>query len=196
MLYADLTGLAVISCESLRFYAKMMDRDDIALITLGMVEGLDQVKIKDFLRSAFPSNQPYNFFRHYRKEQGEEANNTEKMGENKCDQPGQSFREQNGSLRMGVHDFLDFLEAAETVASDDDVVPSTKRFVAYDGDNQEVSVVPGVDLLYMFDVDCPRLLHGLDDAYKRVFKMKEAMPRGEWCMMNQVSAVNVIYFVW
>ena len=194
VLYADVTGLTEISGESLRFFAMMMDRDDFALITLGMVEGLDKKKIKNFLRSAFPSNQPYNFFRHYKKEHCEKADHVRKRGENESDETGQSFREQNGSLRMGVHDFLDFLDATETLACDDDGTLLSERFVAYDGDNQEVPVVPGVDLLYMFDVDCPKLLHGLDDAYKRAFKLKEALPRGEWCMMNNVSAVNVVLF--
>jgi hypothetical protein len=185
ILYADLRGLTSISIASQRFYAKMLDRDDFALITLGMVEGLDEETVKNFVRSAFPWNQPYNLFRHFRKE----TSKRNSRGKNKSDENDQPFLEQNGSLRMGVHDFLDFLDA--NAAGDSQ---STKTFVAYDGDDNEVPIVPGVDLLYMFDVDCPKLVHRLEDVYERQFKMKGAFPRGGWCMMSHVSAAKRLAF--
>ena len=90
---------------------------------------------------------------------------------------------------MGVHDFLDFLDANAAGGSQ-----STKTFVAYDGVDNEVPIVPGIDLLYMFDVDCPKLVHRLEYVYERQFKMKGAFLRGGWCMMSHVSASKLSTF--
>jgi hypothetical protein len=101
---------------------------------------------------------------------------------------GGEYVEMDGLLEMPIEQFLNYLdrrEAALDGAADANLVISTPG-----QPRLELDVIK--DVLYMIDLDLPRILPRTFDDFVSNFKMKEILPGGKWCMMNAVRKLSVI----
>jgi hypothetical protein len=90
--------------------------------------------------------------------------------------------------------YLDCRQAAlakggDATEADTKMVISSKTL----GEDLELDVVKGLeldvvkDVVYMIDLDMPKLLSTTYDDFVANFKLKRILPGGKWCMMNAVS---------
>ena len=58
---------------------------------------------------------------------------------------------------------------------------------------EKVNLIPlRHTVYYMTDVDMPKVLHEVEEQYRRTFKIQEILPAGAWCMMNHVRDHGVV----
>ena len=174
IILADFTGVDrhQISVETKQSLGEMMQRDDIALIFQGLCEGMNEEDVLQQIKYEFSNGKPYHKFRRFDKTVSAEGS--------------VSFVERDGFVDMPGEDFLKYLELARA-ASRSDATQPTDLFTFHDSKGTKQTVDPSQVVFYMTDVDIPKLLPELNDYYQEIFKMKEILPGGTWCMMNRVS---------
>jgi len=175
VILADFTGVDrhQISVETKRSLGEMMQRDDIALIFQGLCEGMNEEDVLQQIKREFSNGKPYHKFRRFDKTVSADGS--------------VSFVERDGFVDMPGENFLEYLEMARA-ASQSDATHPTGLFTFHDSKGTKQTVDPSQVVFYMTDVDIPKLLPQLNDYYLEIFKMKEILPGGTWCMMNRVSA--------
>lgn len=176
IILADFTGVDrhQISVETKQSLGEMMQRDDIALIFQGLCEGMNEEDVLQQIKYEFSNGKPYHKFRRFDKTVSAEGS--------------VSFVERDGFVDMPGEDFLNYLELARA-ASQSDATHPTDLFTFHDSKGTKQTVDPSQVVFYMTDVDIPKLLPELNDYYQEIFKMKEILPGGTWCMMNRVSTM-------
>jgi hypothetical protein len=95
------------------------------------------------------------------------------------------YEEMDGLLEMPIEQFFNYLDQREAAL---DGTADANLVIATPTPGQphlELDVIK--DVLYMIDLDLPRILPRTFDDFVSHFKMKEILPGGKWCMMNAVS---------
>eukprot|EP00977_Amphora_coffeiformis_P024058 scaffold14974_cov195-Amphora_coffeaeformis.AAC.65 len=166
---ADFSGIQEISEQSKEFLSQMMQRDDITVITQGIMHGFRQELWSQAAVNQACGNRWYHKFRHFR-----------------WDPVKESYVEQNGYLSMKVGDFCKYLCQRDCFLNHKNDHDKVFRFVNGQTPQQEIELDVENDVIYMLDLDMTKLLPQTYQDFVDNFKIKEMLPGGEWCMMNKV----------
>ena len=96
------------------------------------------------------------------------------------------YSECEGYTSMKVADYLRYLNMHQAGGSDN------KRFTFVDAEGKTHSIDTEDTVYYTTDVDLPKVLHEVEDQYRRTFKIEEILTAGAWCMMNHVRNHGVV----
>jgi hypothetical protein len=172
---ADFTGVAEqdVQLVDKLFYGKMMQRDDVTLVSKGLVENLDE-KYWDleFIKEAYGETRYHRFRIFKRMSDGSHVEAVER-----------------GFLSMRICDFVDYLDMRDEVLRQGS---ENKCFVFINGGGKQQMIDVVIDVLYMIDVDMIKLLPCLYADFRFAFKMKEILPGGDWCLTNAVGSFDLI----
>ena len=177
--YDETSRIVIANCSNVRdihwrhkqYIGQLMERDDVTLIMEGLVSNLAS-KIKDLnllmkeLRVSF-GEKTYHNFRIYRRVQD---------GSVVTYKPAEKF-----VTPMKVKDYVRYLNTLMGENPD--------HLFSYVNDKgREIKFKKATDVvLYMLDIDMTHNLLNLNAAFNSEFKMKEILPGGKWCMLNQIG---------
>lgn len=144
VLLGRFSTISEISTMDKLFLLKMMERDDISVVTEGMLRGIRSYVPVDEIENAFGEN-PYHKFRRF--------DRMERDGLN-------VYVESNQFVSMKVTDYIDYLTLL-TVEGGDRAFAFTDNY----GREHRIDDASRV-VFYMIDVDVPKFLPRMNDEYK------------------------------
>ena len=148
--------------EDLLFFGKLMQRDDLVVISKGLTMKLDSVdRASVFLEYLSGSKSVFHKFRRFQRR--------ENSGE---------YDEVDGHVAMTPETYVAYLESRRT--------GDQKATVTFD--YLGASITAGVHdvLLYMIDADVPQLFRQLEEVYKKELRWDAIYPGGSLCMMKDL----------
>ena len=169
ILLADFSGIQEIDAQGKEFLSRMMQRDDITVITQGVMHGLRQELWSQAAINHVCGNRWYHKFRHFQ-----------------WDPVKETYMEQNGYLSMKVGDFCKYLDQRECFLNHKNDKDKVFQFFTGQTPPREIKLDVEKDVIYMLDLDMSKLLPQMYQDFINSFKIKEMLPGGEWCMMNKV----------
>ncbi len=185
VLLADFSQLHgnTILYEDEKFLLMMMERDDITVISQGLVTGLDQTKWNLQYLSDYLGDKVHHRFRHF---QYQQSNISQHMDDQGQQANVKQIQEVDGFIAMKFSDYVRYLEAHQEATLQLDPPKETRfEFQGFSGQMQSIDVCN--DLLYMIDVDMVKLLPSLCQDFVDSFKLPEILPGGTHCMLHAVS---------
>jgi len=210
--FHDKAGKVVITETDERFMLLMMERNDITVVSEGLVNGLNKKMWNlDYIKRCV-GDRYYHKIRSFRKEtktQGDldkirfggkqklKVDNTDSIDEN---QSFISYKEEKGLKSMRILDYISYLKKRDEVlkqlnkhkkttdydlATKENVDDLQFEFSDHKGNSQIINVVDTV--LYLIDFDVSKMLPRLSENFKESFRFPGFLPGGKHCMMNSVS---------
>jgi len=169
ILYADFTGVSRedISTDDLRTYASALSNDHITVISLGLIN-------QNALNSKLWD------LRTIQKESGSRVHH--KFKRYTKTNPA-VYSEMDDLLEGPMGTFVDYLGAHVNHLENDTTEESSFGFRTEKGEPIQVN---SKEVIYMLDLDLPRILPRHFSEFSRNFKLHEIMPGGDWCMMNAI----------
>lgn len=190
----------VVTPEDKAYLLKMMERDDVTVISDGLLPSLDpELWCEKFIDGSI-GDIVYHHFRLFVRYSNDDGSRV-------------IYDESPGWISMHITDYLAYLKKRNQVLKnirkrrmDAGLDPFTtddydkhRRFdeevfeFEVSGKAEESLNVVN-DVLYMIDLDIVKYLPHLMDDFCKNFKLKEElMPGGKHCMMNSVSRIYMIY---
>lgn len=210
VLYADFrrpsgeSGDVVVTLEDEKFLLEMYERDDITVISEGLVSGLDKEKWTLDYMSRLAGDEYYHRFRRFDKQKVADIKPKKKSTKkSKADAPNEpendkfvavAHAEIDKMLSMKVKDFIGYLRKRGsaltklnegTLSAEEKTALCTYSFPDHIGVEHKIDVTETA--LYMLDYDMVKLLPTLYDDFQSCFKLKDCLPGGAHCMMNCVN---------
>lgn len=168
---ANFTNVCKIHWKHKQYIGQLMERDDVTLITEGLVSEL-VARMKDLnllikeLQLSFGDRVYHNFRSYHRTQVGSVV--TYKPAEKMV-------------TPMKVRDYVRYLNILRGEN------PNV-NFSYVNDKGKEVRFKKATDVVfYMLDVDMTEHLLNVNAAFKSEFKLKEILPGGRWCMTNQIA---------
>jgi hypothetical protein len=162
---------STITLEDEKFLLHMMERDDISLISEGLVKGLDRNQWRlSSIASLFGIDDYYHKFRRFNKLH---------LSDSKC-----TYKEVDGMLSMRIRDYFSYLELRRGFlehGSGDHLF----SFLNHEGAERTIDLTNTV--IYMIDLDMVQLLPTLYKDFESKFRLTGILPGGHHCLMNHVS---------
>jgi len=162
--------------EDEQFMLHVMERDDVTLISQGL---LDTTAIDPSLWTLqnFGASLNQDFFHRFRRFDTKVLDDgTEKIVE--VDVP----------YSMKIMDYCRYLDQrANYFQCEPQQQAENKDFVFTNHMGIEQRVDVGVSALYLIDMDIKKLLPELHDDFRSAFRFPAALPGGRFCMMNKVT---------
>mmetsp|Transcript_1622 Transcript_1622/g.2385 ORF Transcript_1622/g.2385 Transcript_1622/m.2385 type:complete len:1247 (+) Transcript_1622:125-3865(+) len=156
-----------------RFFLQMLERNDITVVSEGLVstETLDPGlwKLEHMQHSL--GGEYYHKFRRF-------DTTMDENGFEKC-------REVDSLLSMKIGNYIDYLNKRQDHLSEKLRDPRF-TFIDHEGNENNIQDV-GISALYMIDMDIIKSLPGLYSNFMESFKIRELLPGGLYCMMNKVT---------
>ncbi|CAB9515529.1 histone chromosomal protein 6 [Seminavis robusta] len=208
VLHADFRrsdGPPVVTYEDEKYMLNMFERDDVTVVSEGLVCGLDAHKWNLDYLSRVAGDEYYHRFRRFDKEDPEKMPSKPKKklspkdpgeGEETEDFEGGAHAEIDRCLSMKVSDFVRYVRQRGTALAVLDAVTSSEEieedglchFSWSDHNGEEQSVDVSKTVLYMIDYDMAKLLPTLYEDFKACYALGDAvLPGGSHCMMNCVN---------
>ena len=163
----DFSKVTVINEKHKLYLAEIMERDDITVISDGLVRPVDDLLhvLDCFEREN--KDTPFGYIRQFNRIVTGEDETYEEVSD--------------GHLTMAVSDYVEYIRILTGDHPD-------KPFSYKDQDGHIITVEKTSDVVfYMLDIFMPRLFTSFNNEFESNFKMKELLPGGEWCMLNPVS---------
>ena len=185
---ANKDGKIEVGREDEDFLFKMMERDDITVISEGLADSINSsLWTREYIEGCIGSEYHHKFRRFETKHlQG---------------QPATQPTEKEGWYSMKVSDYFDYLEKRQSVKSsalngaEVEQRDTSKDFTFIDSGGQTKTVNVDNESLYMIDVDLVKLLPHAFQDFQNSFKLPGILPGGSHCMMNAVSWLTAILLV-
>lgn len=155
-----------------RFMLDVMERDDITLVSQGL---LDMSALDHNLWSLdnIGASLDQEFFHRFRRfDTRQYKNGTEKI------------EEIDVLYAMQMMDYRRYLDQREGFLTHGQ---SERRFDFTDNMGKEHSIDVVTSALYMIDLDLYKFLPSLGDNFRSAFRYPSALPGGHYCMMNKVT---------
>ena len=182
---ANKDGKIEVGREDEDFLFKMMERDDITVISEGLADSINSsLWTREYIEGCIGSEYHHKFRRF-------ETNHLQ-------GQPATQPTEKEGWYSMKVSDYFDYLEKRQSVKSsalngaEVEQRDTSKDFTFIDSGGQKKTVNVDNESLYMIDVDLVKLLPQAFEDFQNSFKLPGILPGGSHCMMNAVSWFTVI----
>ena len=182
---ANKDGKIKVGREDEDFLFKMMERDDITVISEGLADSINSsLWTREYIEGCIGSEYHHKFRRF-------ETNHVQ-------GQPATQPTEKEGWYSMKVSDYFDYLEKRQSVKSsalngaEVEQRDTSKDFTFIDSGGQKKTVNVDNESLYMIDVDLVKLLPQAFEDFQNSFKLPGILPGGSHCMMNAVSWFTVI----
>ena len=187
VLLGDFVNDGAYVCEEDRqFLFKMMERDDVTVVTQGNAQELNpRVWNLQFMKSRLGTEFHHKFRRF-----------TKPSPSNQKKNPTE-YEEIDGFLVMKVASYIDYLEKRERLMSRKDVEELTDEellFPYHDADDNLKTLHLLNDVVYMIDFDIVKLLPELHQDLVSKLRLPECLPGGQKCMMNAVR-LRVMIFI-
>mmetsp|Transcript_2478 Transcript_2478/g.3628 ORF Transcript_2478/g.3628 Transcript_2478/m.3628 type:complete len:969 (-) Transcript_2478:1192-4098(-) len=166
-------GKFEIELEDERFFLQMLERNDIAVISEGLVstESLDPELWK---------------LQHMQNSLGKEYYHKFRRFDTSLDQNGfENCKEVDSLLSMKIEDYIEYLNKRQNHLSQKLEDPSF-TFIDHEGKEKTINDV-GISALYMIDMDMIKSLPGLHSNFMKSFRFRDLLPGGSYCMMNKVA---------
>jgi hypothetical protein len=176
-------GKVTIVHEDEVFLFKMMERDDITVISEGLADGINpSLWNKEYIRNCIGSEFHHKF-------RGFEKSSHKSFGGDVADDEDKEetvvqYEEMKNWYSMTVSDYYGYLDRRQLVQNSN-VESTTYSFSDSNGNEQAIDVSKVV--LYMVDVDMIKLLPQTYEDFRRNFKLPGILPGGSHCMMNAVN---------
>uniref|UniRef100_A0A7S2YQT9 JmjC domain-containing protein n=1 Tax=Entomoneis paludosa TaxID=265537 RepID=A0A7S2YQT9_9STRA len=186
-----------LSVSDLRDYAKVLERDDITVVSKGLFEASKRKPGLWDLRGI-------------QTESGDRVHHKFKRFVRTEDRA--IFKEEDYMLEGSIGTYIDYLDSHAKQSSQDNTQNAHSdigqrephinqeqegkedssnnenrqpfEFDFKDDEGKRVEINVDKDVLYMIDLDLPRIFPANYDDFVGNFKVKEILPGGEWCMMN------------
>ncbi|KAL7537548.1 hypothetical protein ACHAXR_007900, partial [Thalassiosira sp. AJA248-18] len=179
-------GKIKVAREDEAFLFRMMERDDITVISEGLADAINsKLWTREYIEGCIGAD-------YHHKVRGFETSSHENGPEK---QSAQQPTEKKGWYSMKVSDYFHYLEQRRSVKSaklgsskGDECLSLSENFAFTDSDGTEKSVNVDKEALYMIDVDMVKLLPQAFEDLQRNFKLPGILPGGSHCMMNAVNA--------
>jgi len=172
-------GQSVMTLEDSKFLFEMHERDDITVISRGL---LNMSKVDPSLWSL----------EYLRKCVGREFYHKFRRFDRIVDENGiETYTEKDTLYSMRFEDYVQYCERRESHLKEGraDVEEPTFTFEDHLGKTHILGVWSSA--LYMIDVDIKRLTPLLNENFLNSFELPAVLPGGSHCMMNSVSTVLV-----
>ena len=167
----NFTKVSVIDSEHKHYLGQLMERDDITVISEGLLLPITDLAYVLDAFSRENGDLPYETVRQF---------NRIKIGGR------ETYKEKtDGHVTMKVSDYVDYCNIIQGERPDQ---PFSYQDVL--GERQSFDKATDV-VFFMLDVYLPRHFQALNNEMKLDFKMKEILPGGDWCMLNAVSIINM-----
>ena len=169
---ADFSKVEWIHSRHKEYLAQLMERDDITVISQGLVEPVKDVnEFLEALRLSYGGENPYHTFRRF-----------DRVVKNGY----ATYRERTDKhITMTMGEYVEYLTIRTTNAKD-------KRFV-YSNLDGTVEIIEDATavVFYLLDLDLTQYFGKFNESFRESHKMKEILPAGAWCMLSHVSCVTV-----
>ncbi|KAG7346143.1 hypothetical protein IV203_005211 [Nitzschia inconspicua] len=180
VLMADfsLCGQKPINFQDSRFLFEMQERDDITVISRGLLD----------ISSLDPQFWDLNYLRDTR---GEDFFHKLRRFDRQIDSNGiESFMELDHLYSMKIKDFVRYCGLRESFLQKKLLDPDEEepQFTFVDHKDVQHNVGVWSSAFYMIDMDMARVLPDLYENFKASFKLPAVLPGGDNCMMNKVTA--------
>lgn len=172
------TDIQHIPSQDRQFLLEIMERDDVTVITEGLLNMIDPRKYNFKYLVNEMRDSTYHKFRRF-------ARFVDEQGV-------ASYNECNGMVSMKPSEYVRYLERRNKARGGE--LPDQKMVYSEGTRSQEENEEDVV--LYMIDVEMSTYLKGLDDDFKRGFKVPDVLPAGSSCLLNNVSEFLCLYFSW
>jgi hypothetical protein len=180
--HANFRGLAVsqLTVEDLTFFGYLLERDDIAFVSEGLLEGLNPHEWRcSHLKSIYGDFR----FHSFRKFETIEADGNT------------LYKEHDKTLSLTLRDFISYIEMWEdhqkrkSELSDIDTIDWRFDYEGRDKDGNAINEILDVrkDIVYLIDVDLGEKFRGLTKNFQDNFKMPKILPGGGLCLMRAVT---------
>ena len=177
---ANKEGKIKVGRDDEEFLFKMMERDDITVISEGLADSINSsLWTREYIEGCIGSEYHHKFRRF----------ETKHVEGHPATQP----TEKEGWYSMKISDYFDYLEKRHSVKSsalngtEEEQRDVSKDFTFIDSGGREKTVNVDNESLYMIDVDLVKLLPQAFEDFQNSFKLPGILPGGSHCMMNAVS---------
>jgi len=176
--FRTLTGKIQITHEDETHLFRMMERDDISVISEGLADEMNpSLWTREYIEGCIGSEY------HHKIRAFETISNENRPRR----QSIQHQTEKAGWYSMKVSDYFQYLERRRSVKKSNGKVNNINfSFTDSEGNRKNVNV--DKEALYMLDLDVVKLLPQLFEDVKQNFKLPGILPGGSHCMMNAVNA--------
>jgi hypothetical protein len=178
VLLINFSGVEEVSLAEKRAFAEMLQRDDITVVSEGLLEGIDKEMLTlGYIAGVVKGS--HKFRRFQRDSTGDYVR----------------YEEKKGVVTMKISDFREYLERRQRVVNLPSSAGEAEAAFSFENrDGQEVTVDVN-DPLYLFDLDMRNRLPSALANFNESVKIPEILPGGKWCMMNEVLAQTLVEFV-
>ena len=157
-----------VSDQDKEYIRAMMQRDDITVVSEGLFPRARMDKFSPHFILKDTMDQFYHKFRQFKRVEVDGL---------------VTYHELDGYLSMRVSKFFAYQELRWRLQNGG---TEDSRFT-YEDDEGKCHVIDVSDnIIYMVDVEMSTYTPHLDCHFKKYFELEEALPGGEWCMMNSV----------
>ncbi|KAL9178436.1 hypothetical protein ACHAXT_003766 [Thalassiosira profunda] len=188
-------GRVTMVPEDEAFLLRMMERDDISLVSEGLADGINPLLLsRQYIEGCIGSDY-HHLFRSF-----ETTSQTYQIVVDA------KTKEKKGWYSMRVADYFKYLDQRRDVKAaklneglnlESNILRYTKRmsraeetFAFNDDQGEKKSVNVDEEAIYMCDVDMPKLLPRSFADFERNFKLPGILPGGSHCMMNAVNSLG------
>lgn len=151
-----------IPLKDLMYFAKLMQRDDLVVISIGLTMAIENVdKLQLFLNNLGRSKRTFHKYRRFQRREN-----------------SHEYDEIDGYVAMSLGTFVAYLESRR--------VGDSTATVTFDYLGRTITVGVHDVLLYMIDADVPQLFRWLEQEYQQELRWGALYPGGKLCMMRDL----------
>jgi len=174
------SGKVVVTCEDEEYLMKMMERDDITVISEGLADDFDL----SLLGQTYIESRLGTQFHHRVKEFRKTSSRTPPCGLQTGEAIGQW--DENGFHSMKFKDYFSYLSLKQQLLNSDYLCANDKMFTYKDSNGKVISIDVTQSVLYLLDLNM-KLLPLAYEKFIHNFKLVNILPGGAHCMMNAVN---------
>eukprot|EP00956_Cyclotella_meneghiniana_P028198 scaffold64965_cov79-Cyclotella_meneghiniana.AAC.16 len=171
------SGRVVITREDEEYLLKMMERDDITVISEGLADEFDL----SLLGETYVESRLGSQFHHKVKE-------FRKTTSIPCGIPTGEIvgqYEEKGWHSMKFKDYFNYLSLKEKIMNSEESVAKDEMFTFKDSNGKDISI--DISQSYLLDLDMVKFLPRAYENFTNNFKLSNILPGGAHCMMNAVN---------
>eukprot|EP00986_Skeletonema_menzelii_P003949 scaffold1293_cov139-Skeletonema_menzelii.AAC.4 len=180
-----LFGKIMVNPEDERFLLRMMERDDITVISEGLADEISaSLWTKEYITGCIGSEYHHKFRAFQKKSRTvTKVNSTTTI---------EYHEEQPGWYSMKVASYFEYLEKRRSVQGTQqeggESSDGSEKMFSFEDSNGKEHCINAEDVsLYMIDVDLIKLLPKSFEDLQNNFKLSSILPGGSHCMMNAVN---------